>query len=67
MCHGSAARGNNVLVSCWIRHQEGDMAKGQMRPQKEKKKPKKNKDKKKGGAAPSPFMPETGKPGAKKG
>lgn len=33
------------------------MAKGQMRPPKEKKKPKKNKDKKKGAPAPSPFAP----------
>jgi hypothetical protein len=41
-------------------HQEGDMAKGQMRPQKEKKKPKKNKDKKKGAPAPSPFAPGQG-------
>ncbi len=31
------------------------MAKGQMRPPKEKKKPKQDKDKKKKGAAPSPF------------
>ena len=31
------------------------MAKGQMRPSKEKKKPKQDKNKKKGGAAPSPF------------
>jgi hypothetical protein len=44
------------------------MAKGQMRPNKEKKKPKadRNKDKKKGGApAPSPFA--AGQPQAKPG
>jgi hypothetical protein len=43
------------------------MAKGQMRPSKEKKKPKadRNKDKKKGGPAPSPFA--AGQPQAKPG
>ena len=36
--------------------QEADMAKGQMRSNKEKKKPKQDKNKKKGGApTPSPF------------
>jgi hypothetical protein len=34
---------------------EDDMAKGQMRSNKEKKKPKQDKNKKKGGDAPSPF------------
>lgn len=40
------------------------MAKGQMRPNKEKKKPKAEKNKKKkGGAAPSPFAQASGQPG----
>jgi len=38
------------------------MAKGQMRPSKEKKKPKQDKNKQKGGPAPSPFAPQTGQP-----
>jgi hypothetical protein len=55
-----------------LKQQEDVMAKGQMRPNKEKKKPKAehNKDKKKGGAAPpslgaqgmaKPGMPSGGK------
>lgn len=46
--------------------QEEIMAKGQMRPSKEKKKPKQDKNKKKGGAAPSPFagMQSQNPPGA---
>jgi hypothetical protein len=45
---------------------EGVMAKGQMRPQKEKKKPKAEKNqKKKGGPAPSPCAATApGQPGA---
>ena len=40
------------------------MAKGQMRPSKEKKKPKQDKNnKKKGGAAPSPFTAGQNQPG----
>jgi len=52
-----------MMRSAIIAHQREDpMAKGQMRPSKEKKKPKqdKNKKKNKGGPAPSPFAPGQG-------
>jgi hypothetical protein len=65
LCHARPGRRNGdpprvqpfVIMIRPYPSTEGAMAKGQMRPQKEKKKPKKNKDKKKGGPAPSPFAP----------